>query len=415
MNFLRCLQSTLDTSLANDLCIVLVGARQTGKTTLLRSIYERVRQEGHPAWFINLENLEYLELLNRSPENIFAILPPLRSDLRATVFIDEIQYLKDPSNLIKYFYDEHRQKLKLVVTGSSAFYIDQRFRDSLAGRKRLFHLQTLSFAEFLLFKGREELCQWLPTANERMERFRQCSAFPRIHRQELERLWGEYACYGGYPAVVLAQGEEEKRLMLEDIVHSAAKKDVQEAGIRYPEKYYRLMKLLAAQAGSLVNRHELGTTLGITSSAVDNYLYVLRRSFHLAEVTPFSANIRKELTKMPKYFFLDTGMRNYLVNEFRGFSQRADTGVFLESLVFRRLMERISLENIRFWRTADKHEVDFVVNDAWGLETKSNPATFRPAKYAPFREHYENIPLDVAGYDDLEEREDRLVWPSWGV
>lgn len=415
MNYLRDVQAVLESSLASDLCIVLVGARQTGKTTMLRALHDRERLAGRPAWFINLENLEYLELLNRSPENIFSLLPPLPSDVRATVFIDEIQYLKDPSNLIKYLYDEYRNKLKLVVTGSSAFYIDQRFRDSLVGRKRLFHLPTLSFVEFLRFNGRDELCQWLPDSDERCERFRQCVAFPVIYRREMERLWGEYACYGGYPAIVLAQGEEEKRLMLEDVVNSAAQKDVQEAGIKYPEKYYRLMKLLAAQAGSLVNRHELATTLGLTSTAVDNYLYVLRRSFHVAEVRPFSSNIRKELTKMPKFYFMDTGVRNYLVNDFRGFNQRTDTGAFLESLVFRRLIDRINPENIRFWRTADKHEVDFVVGDSWALEAKSSPSSFRPGKYAPFRDSYANIPLDVVGYDDVEDKTDRLVWPSWGV
>jgi len=415
MNYSRDIQTVLENALSNELCIVLVGARQTGKTTLLRALYERERQAGRPAWFINLENLEYLETLNRSPENIFSLLPPLPTDMRITVFIDEIQYLKNPSNLIKYLYDEYRTKLKLVVTGSSAFYIDQRFRDSLVGRKRLFSLPTLSFGEFMRFNGREELCQWLPSSQERHERFRQCAAFPLLYRREMERLWGEYACYGGYPAIVLAQGEEEKRLMLEDIVNSAAQKDVQEAGIKYPEKYYRLMKLLAVQAGSLVNRNELSKTLALTSTAVDNYLYVLRRSFHVAEVRPFSSNIRKELTKMPKFYFMDTGVRNYLVNDFRAFKQRADSGVFLESLLFRRLMDRIDLENIRFWRTADKHEVDFVLAESWALEAKSNPSNFRPTKYASFKENYGDIPLDVVGYDCQDEKEDRLVWPSWGV
>lgn len=110
-----------------------------------------------------------------------------------------------------------------------------------------------------------------------------------------------------------------------------------------------------------------------------------------------------------------TGVRNYLVNDFRGFNQRTDTGAFLESLVFRRLMDRINPENIRFWRTADKHEVDFVVGDSWALEAKSSPSSFRPGKYAPFRDNYANIPLDVVGYDDVEDKTDRLVWPSWGV
>lgn len=115
---------------------------------------------------------------------------------RATVFIDEIQYLDNPSNFLKLLFDEYRNRLKLVVTGSSAFYIDEKFKDSLAGRKRLFHLPTLSFSEFLVFKQRDDLANLLPTRLS-PDNFNTMSLLPLMQRDELVRLFSEFSRFGG--------------------------------------------------------------------------------------------------------------------------------------------------------------------------------------------------------------------------
>ena len=120
---------------------VVIGARQTGKTTILKSLRKTLEDRNEPAHYFTLENPEYLALLNENPLNIFRLVPP--SSRRAIVFLDEIQYLKNPSGFIKLLYDEHREKIKCVVSGSSAFFIDRKFTDSLAGRKRIFTLLPL--------------------------------------------------------------------------------------------------------------------------------------------------------------------------------------------------------------------------------------------------------------------------------
>src|SRR6202012_5352322 len=136
---------------------ILTGARQTGKSTLLRQLEAHCKELYLPCIFLNLESKDMLYALNEQPLSLLNYLPEVKS--RVIVFIDEIQYLKDPSNFLKLLYDEHVEQVKIVATGSSAFYIDDHFRDSLAGRKRVFQLLTCSFNEYLQLREKDELLQ----------------------------------------------------------------------------------------------------------------------------------------------------------------------------------------------------------------------------------------------------------------
>jgi len=415
MVFTREITQHIRPQLENEYIIVLVGARQTGKTTLLRGMYADAKADNQPAFFINLERIDFVALLNQSPENIFTILPPLAQGEKTTVFIDEIQYLENPTNFLKHLYDEYKDRLKLVVTGSSAFYIDQKFKDSLAGRKRLFQLNTLSFREFLVFKQKEELAGLLPELFAPSS-FTALESFPRIYHDELMRCFSEYARFGGYPQMVMATNEEEKRLVLEELVNSAVKKDILEARIRYPEPFFALFKILASQTGSLVNRTELATSLRVSLPAIDNYLYVIQKSFHAVLIRPFHTNTsRKELVKMPKCYFLDMGMRNYLINDFSDFNLRTDKGAFLENLVFKQLSRSFSPDDIQFWRTQDKHELDFVIQGQYGFEVKANPDSFHQARYSGFRTKHPDVPINVISYDRFEDKGTWRVWGAWGM
>ena len=148
---------------------IITGPRQSGKTTLLRAIYNEMEDEGHPVHFLTCEDRDILSAINRHPEEIFSFTPRPANITNATgntdkiryLFIDEVQYVDDPSNFLKYLFDEYQENLKIIVTGSSAFYIDRKFTDSLAGRKRIFELQTLSFEEWLQFRKRIDLAREL--------------------------------------------------------------------------------------------------------------------------------------------------------------------------------------------------------------------------------------------------------------
>lgn len=376
---------------------ILAGARQTGKSTLLKQLQQALAEEGTPHAFLNLERKDLLLELNQSPEHVFKYLPGGQHGQRAVVLIDEIQYLEDPAHFLKLLYDEHADRLKIVATGSSAFYLDRQFRDSLAGRKKLFELPTLDFEEFLHFTGRDPLLQDLL----------------RLRSGELERsplesqLWAAletYITWGGYPAVVLEPDIREREERLRDLRDSFVKRDILEAGIADETRFYQLMILLAGQTGSLVNLSEIANTLRMSGSQAEEYLYVLQTCFHLRLLRPFFQNLRKELTKMPKAFFQDLGMRNVLIGYFAPVSQRADKGALLENYVFRRLSERIPEESLRFWRTADGQEVDFVavhpVEPGQAFEVKFSPAEIHPARYRKFTDAYPAFSLQFLSWRD---------------
>ena len=349
LGIIRDLTAKIEQNLPRDEVALVIGARQAGKTTVLHQVEEIIKKQNHPSHFLNLEDPDYLTLLNQSPKNLFKIFP-LDLAHKTFLFIDEIQYLDDPSNFLKYFYDEYKGKIKIIASGSSAFYLDKKFQDSLAGRKKIFNLLTLSFREFLRFKNEVLLSQ---------KDFRNLSL---SEREKVSLYFQEYLTFGGYPRVVLASLEEKEEI-LRELAYSYIKKDIYEANIRQDEVFYKLFSLLASQIGNLVNSSELATTLGISKTAVDNYLYVMQKSFHLRLVPPFSKNLRKELTKMPKVYFFDLGLRNFFVKNFKAYLEREDKGPLLENALFRQLIETYDLEEIRFWRTTQKQEVDFVVGE----------------------------------------------------
>lgn len=365
--------------------LLFIGPRQAGKTTILRQLKDILDQRGDVSYLINLEDSEYLELLNKSPKNLFKIVS-IDLDQKTTLFIDEIQYLKNPSNFLKYLYDEYAGKVKVVASGSSAFYLDEKFKDSMAGRKKIFNVLTLSFPEFLLFKGEEKLSK---------------SRLGDLSLQDTEKVSGyfrEYMVYGGYPRVVLA-ALSEKEDLLREIAFSYIKKDVFEARIRNDDSFYKLFRILANQVGSLTNAAELASTLDVSKTAIDRYLYVMRLSFHISLVRPFFRNIRKELTKMPKVYFHDLGLRNFFVGSFDAFEIRDDKGELLENAVFRQLLVKNNAEDINFWRTTQKNEVDFIVNGTDAFEVKSDVTKFNKKKYESFLGSYPKINFSLVTID----------------
>jgi hypothetical protein len=367
--------------------IILTGARQTGKTSILVMLKEYLEEKGYGCQYFNLENPEYLKAFNDHPFNLFEYLENKKS--KQYIFLDEIQYLSDPANFLKLLYDEKREDIKIVATGSSGFYIDKKFKDSLAGRKFLFEVFPLNFREYLDFKGCSELGG---EGKVKTKDFR-----------KLEELWNEYITYGGYPKVALAEDADLKRIYLEEIGSSYIKKDIKEAGISNEAKYFSLMKIMASQTGDLVNMSELADTLNLAVKTVEEYFYIMTKSYHIALIRPFFKNIRKELTKMPKAYFFDPGLRNFFRNDFVKIEKREDKGEYLENLFFLYLLEKEGgADRINFWRTQDQKEVDFVTEDA-AYEIKFDNKRFKPDKYKKFSDNYPEKKLEVITYDRCKE------------
>jgi len=383
---------------------IITGARQVGKTTLLRQFYKDLKMADKRVFYLSLENIDILNALNEHPEKIFqfterpinALENEVKPDEIIYLLLDEIQYANDPSGFLKYLFDTYLSNLKIIATGSSAFYIDRKFKDSLAGRKKIFHLHPLNFREHLEFCRRNDLSDEVQTLRERKD-------YISLKKQEIKEYFNEYLVYGGYPAVVLEHDADLKKEILLELRDSYIKRDILESGIRNEMDFYNLMKILAGQTGNLVNKNELSKTLRIHLSTIENYLSTLEKCFHISLVKPFYKNLRKEIVKMPKVFFNDLGLRNALLNRFSKFEEREDTGALLENYVYQRLIQIYPQEDIKFWRTADGNEVDFVVSSDYkngkAFEVKSSSIDFKPAKYKKFSENYPNINLSLISYN----------------
>lgn len=375
MSHERLIVSQLISNLDCDEILLVTGPRQVGKTTALHQVESYVKSK-HSVFFLNLEDPDYLSLLNQSPKKIFDIFP-IDTSKKTYLFIDEIQYLKNPSNFLKYLYDEYHGKLKIIASGSSAFYLDKKFTDSMSGRKKIFVLYSLSFREFLLFKNQGELVK---------------KNFSKLTLSEInivQRFYNEYLIWGGYPKVILSENSQQKIEILRDLVYSYIKKDIYEANIKSDEQFIKLLKILSSQIGNLVNANELSRTLGLSKTAVDNYLTVLQKSFHIKLVRPFYKNIRKEIVRMPKVFFNDLGLRNFLKNDFRTILERDDAGQLIENGFYRQLLDRFDSEQLKYWRTITGKEVDFIVdNERLAFEVKKDVKQIKTSKYSLFKDEY---------------------------
>jgi predicted AAA+ superfamily ATPase len=377
---------------------ILTGARQTGKSTLLKQIEKHCNEHNIPVVFLNLENKTILAELNENPINLLGYLPA--NGKKTIALVDEVQYLDDPSNFLKLLYDEHFEKVKIVASGSSAFYLDDRFRDSLAGRKRIFQLFTCSFDEYLELTEKTEL---LHEKNRLAENPGSKSTKIDYLRAE----WENYLIYGGYPAVITEPNPGEKILRLRELRDSFTKRDIQESGVTNETAFYSLLRIMAAQTGNLVNVNELANTLRIQNITVNHYLDVMQKCFHIALIKPFFKNLRKELVKMPKVYFLDTGMRNCLLENFQSLNIRTDKGELWENMVFRQLNEKYTLDYIHYWRTSSGREVDFVlpgIARPKAIEAKFDKALIKKSKYRKFEETYPGIPLEFVWMAPFNEK-----------
>ncbi|MCH7764012.1 MAG: ATP-binding protein [Candidatus Marinimicrobia bacterium] len=389
----RCiLNQLIDHSMEKEITL-LIGARQTGKTTLLKQIDSHLTKRGETTAFFSLEDKMYLNAFNEHPKNLFQFIPLSDSDRTNFVFIDEVQYLQDPSNFLKLIYDEYAPQLKLIVSGSSSFYIDKKFKDSLAGRKQIFYLPTMGFREFLYFRDYENIMNYVHS-----------DFLPKLYFNDLRALFAEYLLYGGYPKVVTVSSVKRKKAVLKELATSYVKKDINEASIQYPEIYFKILKIVAGQTGHLLNPNSISKSLQIQNKTVELYLYVMQKSFHIGLVKPFYRSAVTELRKMKKAYFYDLGLRNFFAGNFDPILLRNDRGELLENYVYCLFADSYDTDwDIKYWRTQKKQEVDFIIQEKWAYEVKFSDKLFKQYKYRFFKNKYPDISLELLTYDNIIE------------
>lgn len=328
---------------------IIIGPRQSGKTTLMELLKEHLEKEGARTLYLNLD----IEWDRPHFDSQLALLKKIELELgkkRGFVFIDEIQRKENAGLFLKGLFDL-KLPYKFIVSGSGSLELKEQIHESLIGRKRLFELTTITFLEFVNhktdYKYKDNLLN-----------------FFEIENAKAQQLLTEYMDFGGYPRVVLEPERNEKNKIIDEIYRSVLEKDVAYLlKVGKTEAFSSLIKLLSSQIGNLINYSELSSTLNISHQTLKKYLWYSQKIFLLELVSPYARNIRKEITKSPVPYFWDMGIRNYSLGIFGHVSSPSEFGFLFENFVFLLLRTRtvLSLTKLNFWRTKDKAEVDFIL------------------------------------------------------
>lgn len=338
---------------------LLIGARQVGKTTLLKQLYTRICiDEKKKGLFLDLDIFTNFEKVN-SFENILNFIKLNGYEEKQKdffyLFLDEFQRYSDFSIILKNVFD-NLKNVKIYASGSSSIKIKNQVQESLAGRKIITKIYPLSFKEYLKFKEKDNLLEQINNA-KRLEG-------KELHKStsELKKELEEFLVYGSYPEVVLSK-EPEKPNILESIFDLYIKKDLIEyLNIKKIVNVRKLIEYLAINNGQKIKYEEISQVCSLDYKEVLNYLEILEETFLIKTVRPFYTNKNKELTKIPKIYFIDSGVRNYFIKNFNKLSLRTDSGYLFEGFVVSELIKK-GKEKIRFWQNKNKQEVDLVLEE----------------------------------------------------
>ena len=368
---LRELEQVIRRKLGGGKAIILLGARQTGKTTLLKSLFP----ESEPVLWLNGDELDVQRLFeNISADRLKAIVAG-----KTAIIIDEAQRIADIGLRLKLITDRIPE-IQLIATGSSAFELANQVNEPLTGRKWEYRLFPLSFHEMVRYHGLLEEKRLIP------------------HR----------LVYGCYPEVVTHP--KDARELLKQLSDSYLYKDIlMWEQIKKPDRLLKLLQALAYQVGSEVSLPELGQTCGVDRKTAEKYITLLEQIFVIFRLPSFSRNLRNELKSSRKIYFYDNGIRNALIANFTAVENRADLGALWENwLVSQRMIMnhyRGRWVNSRFWRTAQQQEVDYVEETdgrITGYEFKWNPnAKFRPCRTFQNAYQAEIVPVHYGNCEDF--------------
>lgn len=369
---LRSLAKQIEADCFKGKAIILLGARQVGKSTLLKYLFAEKTEK---VLWLDAENTDTVSIFANATNTRIAQITGVAS----IVIIDEAQKIPNIGSVLKLFTD-YLPTVQVIATGSSAFDLRNKTNEPLTGRKWEHYLFPFSFSEMV---NHTNLLEEKRQLNHRL-------------------------VFGYYPEIVTATDNIERRL--KTLVESYLYKDVlMWSGLKKPEKIIDLLKALAYQVGYEVNYNELGNKLGLKNETVENYISILEQTYIIFKLPSYSTNQRKELRKGKKIYFFDNGLRNALITDFRLAETRQDIGQLFENYIVSELWKKNSYESsfgkFYFWRTADQQEIDVVIekeNILHTYEIKWSPK--KKAKLSKtFSSTYPNNTFTVINPQNIED------------
>ncbi|MDQ7818439.1 MAG: ATP-binding protein [Melioribacteraceae bacterium] len=328
---------------------LIVGARQVGKTTVMKELLNLLKKNGEKTVFLNLD----FESDKKFFTNQELLLNKLELEIGKSgyVFIDEIQRKENAGLFLKGIFDL-TLPYKFIVSGSGSLELKEKIQESLTGRKRIFEMFPVTFKEFVNY-----------STNYKYEN--QLDSFFELEKDKTEILLHKYLSYGGYPRIVTEENIIEKKALINEIFRSYIEKDIVSLlNIDMPDSFSQMIRILAGQTGRLLNYSQLASAIGFSTATLKKYLWYAEKTFIVNTLHPYYSNSVKELTKSKTVYFYDHGLRNFSNNSFKMLESHNELGFVFQNFVKNLLEQNIGEKSWRlnFWRTTDKAEVDFVID-----------------------------------------------------
>lgn len=342
--------------LGKEKILILKGAQQVGKTYLLKEIKKDLESDGFKVAYLLADEMDSRSIL-KSLASLELYLEQYYNFPQEFVYlmIDEFQVLEEAGILLKNIFDKYKDKIQLIVSGSSSLEINKN-SEYLTGRAIHFEVARVSFKEY--FDYHEEIS----SKSYDLSNFKELEIFFETFKTKLELNLGEYLSYGGYPEVLITPGVKEKEIILKSIIKTYIEKDIiNQLKVENVTGFNSLIKILADQTGQLVNNNELTNAANISINTLKKYLEILTDTYIIDLMTPYFKNVRSEISKMAKVYMLDSGISNYLL---RSFNMNLDgQGNVIENFVYNTLLGKYSKDYLHFYRTSGGSEIDFVIED----------------------------------------------------
>lgn len=336
--------------LFDDEIIILTGARQSGKTTIIYKIIQELLSKNinpKQIFYFNLDGMFEQEICQNA-QSLFSFVRSFGEFNKYYLFLDEAQRL-DLSLLVKQLHDLQTSPFKIFLSGSSSLQLKSKLKESLVGRNLEFTVFPLSLKEL-----RPQAISW----------------------KLIQSLLGKIMIFGSYPKIYLEPNREKKILLLNQLYKDYLEKDIVNfLKIENTAGFNKLIALLSWQIGSTINKTELTGKSEIDIKTLNKYLQILEQTYVIKAVYPYFKVGRDSLVHNPKIYFVDLGLRNILSNQLQDYSLRFDHGQLWENLILSELLKTNQILKIYYWRLQSGGEVDFVVQDiqgkTFGLEVKA--------------------------------------------
>ncbi len=343
--------------LGKEKILIIKGARQVGKTTILKQL-KKYTEKNFPyskSVYIIADDLENQPIFSsrRSLEDYISRKTGFPEHF-TFLFIDEFQYISQAGQFLKNVFDKYKdqKKLQIIVSGSSSLEITKN-QEFLTGRALEFMVERVNFKEFFIWKE-----QIINKTMLSLNSFEEMRLFYNNFKIPLENLLKEYLIFGGYPEVLTTKMEREKKIILSSIIKTYLEKDVVNfLRVENVGAFNSMLRILSEQIGNMVNISKLSNDLGISAETVRKYLDIMEGTYIFKRVLPYHRNIRKEIVKMPKIYLLDLGIKSYFSHSWN-FDNIS--GEMAENFVYLSLKSKTINDDILFYRTKAGTEIDFV-------------------------------------------------------